>query len=61
MVKDLLIITKKSKISTKCAVIDLNVDVSEKATKPGENLVKGLKDSTITLGKIFDKDKEAKN
>lgn len=32
-----------------------------KATKPGENLVKGLKDSTITLGKIFDKDKEAKN
>ena len=34
---------------------------SEKATKPGENLVKGLKDSTVTLGKIFDKDKEAKN
>ena len=25
-----------------------------------ENLVKGLKDSTITLGKIFNKDKEAK-
>ena len=42
------------------AVIDLNFDVSEKATKPGENLVKGLKDSTTTLGKIFAKDKEAK-
>ena len=41
-------------------VIDLNFDVSEKATKPGENLVKGLKDSTTTLGKIFAKDKEAK-
>ena len=26
----------------------------------GENLVKGLKDSTVTLGKIFNKDKEAK-
>ena len=50
---------KKSKISAK-SVIDLNFDVSEKATKPGENLVKGLKDSTTTLGKIFAKDKEAK-
>lgn len=45
----------------KAAVIDLNFDVSEKSTTPGKNLVKGLKDSTITLGKIFDKDKEAKN
>ena len=48
------------KLVPNAAVIDLNVDVSEKATKPGENLVKGLKDSTIALGKIFDKDKEAK-
>ena len=32
-----------------------------KATKPGENLVKGLKDSTITLGKIFNKDKKLNN
>lgn len=48
------------KLVPNAAVIDLNFDVSEKATKPGENLVKGLKDSTITLGKIFNKDKEAK-
>ena len=41
------------------AVIDLNFDVSEKADSPGENLVNGLKDSTIALGKIFDKNEEA--
>jgi len=41
------------------AVIDLNFDVSEAADKPGENLVNGLKNSTIALGKIFDKNKEA--
>ena len=41
------------------AVIDLNVDVSEEADTPGQNLVNGLKDSTITLGKIFDKKEEA--
>ena len=40
-------------------VINLNFDVSENAEKPGENLVKGLKDSTLTLGKIFDKNDEA--
>ena len=30
-----------------------------KLATPGENLVNGLKDSTITLGKIFDKNEEA--
>lgn len=41
------------------AVIDLNFDVSENAEKPGESLINGLKDSTIALGKIFDKNEEA--
>ncbi len=41
------------------AVINLNFDVSEEAAAPGENLVNGLKNSTISLGKIFDKNKEA--
>lgn len=48
------------KLVPNAAVIDLNFDVSEKADKPGENLVKGLKDSTIILGQIFDKNEEAK-
>jgi iron complex transport system substrate-binding protein len=41
------------------AVIDLNIDVSETASTPGENLVNGLKSSTIALGQIFDKNEEA--
>ena len=41
------------------AVINLNFDVSEAADAPGENLVNGLKDSTIALGQIFDKNAEA--
>lgn len=41
-------------------VIDLNFDVSEEADSPGDSLVNGLKDSTVTLGKIFDKNDEAK-
>lgn len=41
------------------AVIDLNFDVSEAADTPGENLVNGLKDSTLTLGQIFDKNDQA--
>lgn len=41
------------------AVIDLNIDVSEEASSPGENLVNGLKEATISLGKIFDKNDEA--
>lgn len=47
------------KLVPNAAVINLNFDVSEKAEKPGESLVKGLKDSTTALGKIFDKNKEA--
>ena len=41
-------------------VIDLNIDVSEETDTPGANLANGLKDSTITLGQIFDKNEEAK-
>ena len=41
------------------AVIDLNIDVSEEVDSPGENLVNGLKNSTIILGQIFDKNEEA--
>ncbi|WP_339317430.1 siderophore ABC transporter substrate-binding protein [Oceanobacillus sp. FSL W7-1304] len=41
------------------AVIDLNIDVSEEAATPGENLVNGFKDSTFALGQIFDKNEEA--
>ncbi|TVX87073.1 siderophore ABC transporter substrate-binding protein [Paenibacillus agilis] len=48
------------KLVPDAAVIDLNVDISKDAEKPGENLVNGLKNSTITLGKIFDKNEEAK-
>ncbi|NLO85940.1 MAG: ABC transporter substrate-binding protein [Clostridiales bacterium] len=40
-------------------VIDLNFDVSEEAEAPGENLVNGLKNSTLALGMIFDKNEEA--
>jgi len=47
------------KLVPNAAVIDLNFDVSEAAATPGENLVNGLKDSTIALGKIFDKNTEA--
>lgn len=48
------------KIVPNAAVIDLNFDVSEEADEPGKNLVNGLKESTITLGQIFDKNEEAK-
>lgn len=41
------------------AVIDLNFDVSEESGTPGDNLVNGLKNSTIALGQIFDKNEEA--
>ncbi|GAB6928779.1 siderophore ABC transporter substrate-binding protein [Paenibacillus sp. JCM 10914] len=47
------------KIVPNAAVIDLNVDVSEEAATPGENLTNGLKNSTIALGQIFDKNEEA--
>jgi len=48
------------KLVPNAAVIDLNFDVSDKAASPGENLTNGLKDATITLGQIFDKNDEAK-
>ena len=48
------------KLVPNAAVIDLNFDVSEEADTPGENFVNGLKDATITLGQIFDKNEEAK-
>ncbi|MDL2317741.1 ABC transporter substrate-binding protein [Eubacteriales bacterium OttesenSCG-928-A19] len=41
------------------AVINLNFDVSTEAAAPGENLVNGLKNSTVALGQIFDKNEEA--
>ncbi|WP_440896213.1 siderophore ABC transporter substrate-binding protein [Amphibacillus sp. Q70] len=41
------------------AVIDLNIDVSEEADTPGDNLVNGFKDITTSLGLIFDKSEEA--
>ena len=40
-------------------VIDLNIDTSEEATTPGENLIKGFVDYTTVLGQIFDKNEEA--
>ncbi|AFS77524.1 periplasmic binding protein [Gottschalkia acidurici 9a] len=47
------------KLVPNATVIDLNFDISEETDKPGENLVNGLKNSTIALGQIFDKNKEA--
>lgn len=47
------------KIVPNAVVIDLNFDVSEAAATPGENLVNGLKNSTLALGQIFDKNAEA--
>lgn len=40
-------------------VIDFSFDVSENAENPGENLVSGLKESNLSLGKIFQKEEEA--
>ncbi|GGE81208.1 siderophore ABC transporter substrate-binding protein [Priestia taiwanensis] len=48
------------KLVPKATVIDLNFDVSKESATPGKNLVDGLKNSTIALGKIFDKNDEAK-
>ncbi|NGZ75262.1 siderophore ABC transporter substrate-binding protein [Saccharibacillus alkalitolerans] len=47
------------KLVPNAAVVDFSFDVSEKSATPGENLVKGLEDSTVNLGKIFDKTAEA--
>lgn len=40
-------------------VIDLNIDVSETASTPAENLVKGFLSMTKDLGQIFGKEEEA--
>ncbi len=42
------------------AVIDLDIDMTQGDGNPGENLVNGLKQLTITLGMIFDKNEEAR-
>ncbi|CAG9622272.1 siderophore ABC transporter substrate-binding protein [Sutcliffiella rhizosphaerae] len=47
------------KLVPNAAVIDLNVDVSEETSAPGENLVNGFKETTLTLGQIFDKNEAA--
>ncbi|MDR1203868.1 MAG: ABC transporter substrate-binding protein [Peptococcaceae bacterium] len=40
-------------------VINLNFDVSTDADTPGDNLVNGFKNSTLALGRIFDKNAES--
>lgn len=47
------------KLVPNAAVINLDFDVSETSKTPGENLEQGLKNSTTTLGQIFDKKEEA--
>lgn len=47
------------KLVPNAAVIDLNFDVSEEAASPGENLVNGFKDTTLSLGEIFNKNDDA--
>lgn len=41
------------------AVVDFSFNVSGEVNPAGESLVNGLKDSTLALGKIFDKNTEA--
>lgn len=48
------------KLVPNAVVIDLSFDVSGENGTAGESLVNGLKDSTIALGQIFDKNDEAK-
>lgn len=48
------------KLVPKATVIDLNIDLSDKVKEPGKRLTEGLKETTETLGKIFGKEKEAK-
>lgn len=47
------------KLVPNAAVVDLSFQVSKEAGKSGESFVAGLKDSTIALGKIFNKNEEA--
>lgn len=46
-------------LAPNAVIIDLDFDVSKTAAAPGENLVNGFKDSTLALGKIFEKTAEA--
>lgn len=43
----------------KATVIDFSYDVSGKNGNPGDNLINCFKESTLNLGKIFDKENEA--
>lgn len=47
------------KLVPEAAVIDLDIALPEDSGTPGELLVKGLEDTTHTLGQIFAKEKEA--
>lgn len=47
------------KLVPNAAVVDLSFEISKEAGASGDSFVNGLKDSTITLGKIFDKNEEA--
>lgn len=47
------------KLVPNAAVVDLSFQISKEAGESGDSFVNGLKDSTITLGKIFDKNEEA--
>ncbi|WP_394523864.1 siderophore ABC transporter substrate-binding protein [Lacrimispora sp. JR3] len=47
------------KLVPNAAVVDLSFEISKEAGKSGDSFVNGLKDSTVTLGKIFDKEEEA--
>lgn len=46
-------------IVPEAAVIDINLDVSEEAEDPGENLINGFVNNTTILGQIFQKETEA--
>lgn len=48
------------KLVPNAAVININIDVSADDGTAGDNLVNGFKDVTLMLGKIFDKNDEAK-
>lgn len=48
------------KLVPNAVVIELDFDVSENADTPGENLINGFKNTTLSLGQIFDKNEEAK-
>lgn len=46
-------------LAPNAAVVDFDVDVSEEAESPGENLIQGFITTTLSLGEIFDKQAEA--